>query len=155
MHQHTCICLCYERMKVYVTDAFRCTGRYCFHGGPSFPFVVVCKWGLFQFKMTSLSRLKERKYCIKILHGIHLLNACTCTRHSYWMLLNAKIWHMAAALLYLVWPWGLILPLQISGCVSTVFACRSWTWLCLHATFHQQPREGKPEKEKQEQEKHK
>lgn len=106
MHQHTCICLCYEIIKVYVTDAFRCTGRYCFHGGPSFSSVVVCKWGLFQFKMTSLSRLKERKYCIKILHGIHLLNACTCTRHSYGMLLNAKIWHIDAAILFLVWPWG-------------------------------------------------
>lgn len=33
-----------------------------------------------------------------------------------------------------------------------LFACRSWTWLCLHATVHQQSGEGKFEKEKQKQE---
>lgn len=36
-----------------------------------------------------------------------------------------------------------------------LFACRSWTWLRVHAAFYQQPREGKLEKEKQKQEKYK
>lgn len=32
----------HERMNAYVADMVRCAGRYCFHGGPSFPSVVVC-----------------------------------------------------------------------------------------------------------------
>lgn len=38
---------------------------------------------------------------------------------------------------------------------ARLFACRGRTWLCVHATLHQQSREGEPEKEKQKQEEHK
>lgn len=44
--------------------------------------------------------------------------------------------------------------LCMCACVH-LFACRGRTWLCVHATLHQQSREGEPEKEKQKQEKHK
>lgn len=50
---------------------------------PPFPSVVVCWWGLFQFKMTSWSRRwggdegkKEKNLSVKMLHGIPLFRVC-------------------------------------------------------------------------------
>lgn len=72
---------------------------------PLLPSVVVCWWGLFQFKMTSWSRQRGRKYCIKILHEMHSFHVCTSAHYIATEFLEALISNVAhfAVTLFLVW----------------------------------------------------
>lgn len=104
----------------------------------------------------------RRKYCVKILHEIHsFARLHFSASHCHWIpqAPRSNVAH-CAVFLFLVWLLFTVAIFCIARYLDMwplccVFACRSWTRLCLHATLHQQPGEGKLEKEKQKQEKHK
>lgn len=104
-------------------------------------------------------RAEGRKYCIQTPHA-------WISDHKVLLLNSKRLQIKCGTFLQLCYSrWGLFLVMGVifiladiwmcERCLVCLFACRSWTRLCLHATLYQQPRDGKPQTEKQEQEKHK